>query len=224
MDLTESPKAQEKKKASELLEVEDEEARRRRIQFALERLNSSTSTSHDAPRTDLKFDFGDRTTFPVSPPTSLLSRVQAFLPQLAASNEELERLAAEDPLSVDIEHIDKGVQQYIEMVSVFQHHSLGVDRYGLLSMKNLGLGIFEDRSKRSEEDDENDDETSDSSSLQSSDDESTSSEENSSGDEESAEESEVDMVAMPPRPIKPLPKRKVKSSRPSIVTLDEQAK
>lgn len=46
----------------------------------------------------------------------VLSRVQAFLPQLEASNEILAQRAREDPNSIDIEHIPDGVDQYIEMV------------------------------------------------------------------------------------------------------------
>ena len=48
---------------------------------------------------------------------SVLSRVQAFLPQLEASNAILAQRAREDPNSIDIEHIPDGIDQYIEMVS-----------------------------------------------------------------------------------------------------------
>lgn len=47
---------------------------------------------------------------------SVLSRVQAFLPALEASNSQLLQQAKDDPRSVDIEHIDDSVQQHIEMV------------------------------------------------------------------------------------------------------------
>ena len=49
--------------------------------------------------------------------SSVLSRVQAFLPQLEASNAILAQRAREDPNSIDIEHIPDGMDQYIEMVS-----------------------------------------------------------------------------------------------------------
>lgn len=46
----------------------------------------------------------------------VLSRVQAFLPQLEASNALLSQRAQEDPDSINIEHIPEGMEQYIEMV------------------------------------------------------------------------------------------------------------
>ena len=46
----------------------------------------------------------------------MLSRVQAFLPQLAESNAELARRAQSDPSAVDIENVD-GDEAYIEMAS-----------------------------------------------------------------------------------------------------------
>ena len=52
----------------------------------------------------------------LSRPLSVLSRVQAFLPQIEASNALLTQRMQEDPASVDIEHISEGSQQYIEMV------------------------------------------------------------------------------------------------------------
>ena len=105
----------------------------------LSRMNSSTSAS--SPQVPPSFDFGDRSTFPVPPPLeraysllmracdqtiphsvstsshAVLSRVQAFLPELAASNADLLRRAREDPDSIDIENIDESQAQYIEMVS-----------------------------------------------------------------------------------------------------------
>lgn len=48
--------------------------------------------------------------------TSVISRVQAFLPQLEASNTLLAQRMKENPTSVDIEHISEGMDQYIEMV------------------------------------------------------------------------------------------------------------
>ena len=49
----------------------------------------------------------------------MLSRVQEFLPELAASNADLLRRAKEDPNSVDIENVDDDQAQFIEMVSPF---------------------------------------------------------------------------------------------------------
>ena len=47
---------------------------------------------------------------------TVLSRVQAFLPELAASNADLLQRAREDPSSVDIESVNAEDPQYIEMV------------------------------------------------------------------------------------------------------------
>ena len=110
-----------------------------RTESYLEKLNSSSHTVGSASQPVLqKFDFGDRSTFAVKPPTErmvfslaksyhftfvhfsqVLSRVQAFLPQLEASNAILARRAQEDPDSVDIEHISDRMDQYIEMVSLY---------------------------------------------------------------------------------------------------------
>jgi hypothetical protein len=42
--------------------------------------------------------------------------VQAFLPELEASNSVLAQRVQVDPKSVDIEHVDESMDQYIEMV------------------------------------------------------------------------------------------------------------
>lgn len=43
----------------------------------------------------------------------VLSRVQAFLPQLKSANEQLK---AADPKKLDIENVEEESEQYIEMV------------------------------------------------------------------------------------------------------------
>jgi hypothetical protein len=55
--------------------------------------------------------------------TAVISRVQAFLPQLMAANEELFRRARENHSSVDIEQFDGVEDSYIEMVNY--HHCAG---------------------------------------------------------------------------------------------------
>ncbi|KAG0170687.1 hypothetical protein DFQ28_008813 [Apophysomyces sp. BC1034] len=80
----------------------------------------------------------ERKTFKLPPMKSdILSRVQAFLPQLQAANEQLEQ---QDPSELDIEHIDEENGQYIEM--------------------NLGLGVYEEKTDKalSSEEDDSDDE------------------------------------------------------------------
>lgn len=74
-------------------------------------------------------------TFPVGPPSDskyhnvknimhytkrislVLSRVQAFLPQLKSANEQLK---AVDPKKLDIENVDEESEQYIEMVTILE--------------------------------------------------------------------------------------------------------
>ncbi|TFK83418.1 hypothetical protein K466DRAFT_589737 [Polyporus arcularius HHB13444] len=166
------------------------------------------------------FDFGDRSTFAVQPPLELLSRVQAFLPELAASNADLLRRAREDPTSVDIENVREEDPQYIEM--------------------NLGLGVFEqhgeapagipvadvdlDRDVQMSSSDDADDSSGSSSSSSSS---GTSGGSGTGSDEDS--DSDVDIVvsssAQPAaaRRIKPLPKRRAGTGagKPEIVVLSE---
>ncbi|TEB28188.1 hypothetical protein FA13DRAFT_1794180 [Coprinellus micaceus] len=123
---------------TERLDVEDDEARQKRLQSLLEHLSTPTSNpaatvpALPAPPTGLpKFDFGDRRTEAVVPNTELLSRVQAFLPQLEASNRELLARAKADPKSVDIENLENK------------------DRDGRVIKLNLGLGVFEEKQGRS---------------------------------------------------------------------------
>ncbi|KAG2369796.1 hypothetical protein BDR07DRAFT_1219249, partial [Suillus spraguei] len=112
------------------LEVEDEENRQQRICNLLEQLNSSSpsrNTSNAAPPT---FDFGERRTHPVDPPSELLARIQAFLPRLKEENDSLAQRIRDNPSSVDIENVEEDAEQYIEM--------------------NLGLGVLETRLKDSD--------------------------------------------------------------------------
>ncbi|TFK70577.1 hypothetical protein BDN72DRAFT_734183, partial [Pluteus cervinus] len=116
------------------LEIEDDDERQRRLQSLLEKLNTGSSSSTSSG--PAKYDFGDRTTHPVDPPSELLSRVQAFLPQIEASNVTLAQQVEVDPQSVDIENVDSNAERYIEM--------------------NLGLGLFEVRPDNSSQAEEGD--------------------------------------------------------------------
>ncbi|KAH9481182.1 hypothetical protein JR316_0005702 [Psilocybe cubensis] len=189
----------------EKLDVEDEEDRQARIQSYLEKLNASSQTrnfTRPSGIPEFKFDFGDRTTFPVVPNTELLSRVQAFLPQLEASNAILTQRAQEDPSSVDIEHIPEGMDQYIEM--------------------NLGLGVFEDRSHIANQGDEDSEMSTSSSSSSESSDKARDNDDDDDSDADSDESSEIITSFVPSRPIKPLPRRASTKPNPGIVVLDEQ--
>lgn len=113
---------------AEILEMEDDDARVRRFQSIFEKLNSGSTPSSVPSRNGLgmpnfQFEFGERKTWAVEPPSELLSRVQAFLPQMEASNAILTKRAEADPQSVDMEQVEDGAERYIEM--------------------NLGLGVFD---------------------------------------------------------------------------------
>ncbi|KAJ3574447.1 hypothetical protein NP233_g1763 [Leucocoprinus birnbaumii] len=177
-----------------VLDVEDDDQRQNRIQTLLEELNKDSK-----PQTQpslQKFDFGTKPTFPVGPSSDLLSRVQAFLPQIQASNDALNQRMQEDPDSVNIEHISENMDQYIQM--------------------NLGLGVFEDRSKKAQ-DDHDAEMSSSSSSL------SSSEEVDQDSDIDSDASSEIITSFVPVRPIKPLPRRSLNRARPQIVVLEEKS-
>ncbi|KII92996.1 hypothetical protein PLICRDRAFT_35161 [Plicaturopsis crispa FD-325 SS-3] len=173
-------------KKSDILEVENEQDRQKRIQSALEKMNAGPSGR--TPPHPMKFDFGDRKTHAVDPPSELLSRVQAFLPQLEASNAALAEKLKNDPQSIDIENIADDAEQVIEM--------------------NLGLGVFEERSKSQD---------SISSSDESSSSDTSESDSSESEDDDSDDSADIISSVFPDRPIRPLPKR----TRPNIQVLHE---
>ena len=206
----------------QLLDVEDENRRQERIQTLFSKLDASSSATTRTPfPSQQPFDFGDRSTFPVAPPAELLARVQAFLPELAASNADLLQRARDDPESVDIEHLG-AAGPYIEM--------------------NLGLGVFEQRGsvpaganipvadvdldacmeeEGSEVGDEDEDEgASDSEEGDTSSSEDSDSSSDSGSSETSSSDSVVDVDALP-RPVRPLPRRSLRHNgcEPAIVVL-----
>ncbi|OJA07992.1 hypothetical protein AZE42_01072 [Rhizopogon vesiculosus] len=82
------------------LEVEDEEKRQQRIGNLLEHLNSSSSPKNTSSgAVSPTFDFGDRKTYPVDPPSELLARIQDFLPRLKAENDSLTQRIRDNPSS-----------------------------------------------------------------------------------------------------------------------------
>nr|GAT51270.1 predicted protein [Mycena chlorophos] len=180
----------------EVLEMEDDDARLHRIQTALEKLNAATLSGPNPPRADIASALGSSRTLELGSGTheglqDLLARVQAFLPQMEASNAAIAEQAALDPHSVDIENVEED-QEVVEM--------------------HLGLGVFEDRTGREGERSESDSEEDSSS------DDSESTSEDSSGSSDSDSESSVD-VRLRTRPIRPLPKRA--RGPPEIVVLSE---
>ncbi|KAJ1984993.1 hypothetical protein H4R34_000337 [Dimargaris verticillata] len=57
--------------------------------------------------------------------SGLLGRLKHFIPELKAANFELERRTSDNPLALNMEHIDSEDEHYVEM--------------------NLGLGVFDKR-------------------------------------------------------------------------------
>ncbi|KAJ7108502.1 hypothetical protein C8R44DRAFT_802876 [Mycena epipterygia] len=192
----------------ETIDVEDDDARLQRIQRALEKLNtiSSTATGLDAERILNAAGTSQPGGGSGESLNELLARVQAFLPQLEASNAALAEKVAMDPRSVDIENVE-GDDKVIQM--------------------NLGLGVFEDRTGK-EESDSSEEETSTEDEEEDSDESGmdTTSDEYSSEDESTAagrqnqgrQFAPLPKRALLSRPIKPLPQR---TGRPEIVVLAE---
>ncbi|KIP04324.1 hypothetical protein PHLGIDRAFT_31403 [Phlebiopsis gigantea 11061_1 CR5-6] len=196
-----------KNRAIERLDVEDDEHRHERMHDLLMQLDSKTAAApQHGPRT---FDFGERKTFMAEPPSALLSRVEAFLPQFAASTADITRRAQEDPDSVDIEKLgDEG--RYIQM--------------------NLGLGVFEERKRGASSSPAGDSDTemhgSESSATSSDSSSHSQNDESDSSSDGYDSDSSVDIISSAVsmasyRPIRPLPRRK--STRPQIVVLGDTA-
>ncbi|KAK9727652.1 hypothetical protein K7432_001682 [Basidiobolus ranarum] len=116
-----------KSHSSELLEVDPEKqflaSKLLVTQPELPPIGALDATPEVVPEVEKK-------TFKMSPPSSLLSRLQDFLPQIAEANQKLQTQIEQDPSSVDIENVDDE-EGYIEM--------------------NLGLGVFEEKNEDSEE-------------------------------------------------------------------------
>ncbi|KAH7887472.1 hypothetical protein F5I97DRAFT_1925921 [Phlebopus sp. FC_14] len=174
------------------LDVEDEEQREERIGALLERLNDSGVRSSNTATNSNVLNINARTSYAAEPPSELLARVQAFLPSIKASNEDL---AQQDPENLNIENIEEDEERYIEM--------------------NLGLGVFESRRRRSSSSaSSSSDEESDSSSSESE----SSSDCSSSGGESPSDDSAVNPGSF--RPIKPLPRRVAQRGPMKIEVLD----
>ena len=176
---------------------------------------------------------------------SVLARVQAFLPELAASNAELAARAARDPDSVDIEHLDPDSERYIEMVrpsDVKLRPSTFADDPPMYfaTKQNLGLGVFtgkegastgskdvdavihedendnEDEDEDSEdEEEEEDDEDEDDEGDESSEFYSSETDDELTDDSDSADPPVLQLHSHPDRVVKPLPRRALKNSSQS---------
>jgi len=193
--------------AVQRLEIEDEDERLSRMHNVFMQLDSKVASQAAFSQQHRSFDFGDRSTFVVDSPTDLLSRVQAFLPEIAASNVQLELQARENPQSIDIENVRDG-EAYVQM--------------------KLGLGVFETGTAKAGNDaDMHDTQTSSSSSgSRSGSNDSSSSDidtemSNGSDSDTDSDTSSIDIISAftsaIPRPIRPLPRRN--ATRPGIVVL-----
>ncbi|KAJ3808378.1 hypothetical protein F5876DRAFT_46130 [Lentinula aff. lateritia] len=229
----------QRRKVEEILEIEDEDARANRLESIFKRLNSGSPSflgPAESRQPNLQFDFGERKTWTVEPPSELLSRVQAFLPQMEASNTILSQRVETDPQSVDMEQLEDTSERYIEL--------------------NLGLGVFDMKPNGQSADCEDTEMADSSSSASSSSSSSLSSSSSSDSDSDDTDsESELDSEEIlsfcipssflsrspsagtqssdsiesngktkAPRLMRPLPRRSgssVSHSKPSIVVLSE---
>ncbi|KAI9477254.1 hypothetical protein BX667DRAFT_496335 [Coemansia mojavensis] len=98
-----------KKPNSSLLDVSDSNT----PPFFLDRSSQPTDSAGQPPKT-----------YRVDPPSELLTRLHAFLPQIAKANKDLDK----DPGKLNIENVGDDEPQYIEM--------------------DLGLGVFDMKPKK----------------------------------------------------------------------------
>jgi hypothetical protein len=228
----------------EMLEVEDEDSRTQRLQSLFEKLNSSSSSSGSIPMkmgiSDFQFDLGERKTWAVEPPSELFSRVQAFLPQLEASNAILAQRAEADPKTIDMEYVEDNAKQYIEMnlgLGVFDMKPKGqsgdhdTEMSDSLSSSSSSLSSLNSSSSSSDSSSDSDTDSSDSDSDLDSEEilssflpSSLLSRTFSSGSGSSQSSSDSDGKQRATRLMRPLPRRNgslVTQPRPSIVVLNE---
>ncbi|KAG8928029.1 hypothetical protein FRC02_007450 [Tulasnella sp. 418] len=199
--------SEDKKGKCALLEVEDEEARQAR----LERLFSSISSLPPQQSSGTMPPISERKTFAVPPPSNLLARLEAFLPEIKAANEELAKMAEIDPSSMDIEKIDDDVTDSDEdedSVDASEEAAAKI-REPYIEM-NLGLGVFEQRPVNQEHSQSDDD--SDSSDTESSEDE----------DGEGDEDDEMHMSDAPSKDLLSSRSPESKPSQPKIVILSDK--
>lgn len=213
--------------ARDTLELEDNDQRLERLSGLLTRINED---GHSLPHQNTETLLSGHATAPSTLPdplvtSQLLARVQAFLPELMAANHALDqRIARENPSSVDIESFDGTETSYIEM--------------------NLGLGLFEQRQRQgtgnggaveegkgssddsqTTSDDSSDDSSSTNSSSENENDDASSMEDDESdtrsdqNDSEEDSREDVDLIALVTgtRPMRPLPRRRRDRTRMETV-------
>ncbi|CAE6457178.1 unnamed protein product [Rhizoctonia solani] len=139
-----------KDKKPSLLEFQDPQTRSSRV----EELLASTPSRPEQTITLPPRSLDELRNAPLPVNHNLLNRLEAFLPAMHESTQQLQQQAQSDPSSLDIEHLDPSAQEYIEM--------------------NLGLGVYESRPNpyTSYSDSDSDSDSSDSSSGSNSDDQS----------------------------------------------------
>ncbi|KAJ1306611.1 hypothetical protein OPQ81_007609 [Rhizoctonia solani] len=109
------------KTSPSLLEFQDPPTRTSRVEELLASTPSRPEQTISLPPRSLD----ELRSTPLSINHDLLNRLEAFLPAMHESTQQLQQQAQSDPSSLDIEHLDPSAQEYIEM--------------------NLGLGVYESR-------------------------------------------------------------------------------
>ncbi|EUC59128.1 DUF4598 domain protein [Rhizoctonia solani AG-3 Rhs1AP] len=104
-----------------LLEFQDPQSRTSRVEGLLASTPSRPEQTISLPPRSLE----ELRNAPLPVNHGLLDRLEAFLPAMHESTQQLQQQAQSDPSSLDIEHLGPSSQEYIEM--------------------NLGLGVYESR-------------------------------------------------------------------------------
>jgi len=152
----------------------------------------------------------------------VLARVQAFLPQLQAANQQLEAAARENRSSVDIESFNGTEQSYIQLVSQ-PLRAVSSSSTDYPPTKSLGLGLFEQQAGNQPANAADRGSSSSSSSTSSSEDDESSTDGGDTSDEEEEEEGgQPDLISLVTgtRPIRSTRPRRNKEPHPGIVVLD----
>ncbi|KAH7335482.1 hypothetical protein B0J17DRAFT_670329 [Rhizoctonia solani] len=175
-----------------LLEFQDPQTRSSRVEELLASTPSRSEQTINLPPKSL--EELRSASLPVN--HDLLSRLEAFLPAMHESTQQLQQQAQSDPSSLDIEHLDPSTQEYIEM--------------------NLGLGVYESRPNQSHTTS-----SSDSDSDASSDSDSTS--DSDSGSDSESDDERPDVLSILMRAVPPVPRTQPPPDRPNIVMLQSSS-
>ncbi|CAE6468347.1 unnamed protein product [Rhizoctonia solani] len=172
-----------------LLEFQDPQSRTSRVEGLLASTPSRPEQTISLPPRSLE----ELRNAPLPINHDLLDRLDAFLPAMHESTQQLQQQAQSDPSSLDIEHLSPSAQEYIEM--------------------NLGLGVYESRPNTHTTSD------SDSDSSTDSDSDSDSSSDSDSDSGSSSDDQRPDVLSVLMRAVPPVPRTQPPANRPNIVML-----